>query len=244
MNKKLLALATIFTLSAGGFSINATAATHSVERGESLWSISQEYNMTVDELKELNSIGSNTIYPEQSLHVDGEGTAYLIEEGNSLFTVSLEHNVEVEALAEWNDVNTDVIVTGETLAVTEPVETTTAPAQPTAKQTSNNASKSTTASNTMKIVTMEATAYTAYCEGCSGITANGTDLRANPDLKVIAVDPKVIPLGTKVWVEGYGEAIAADTGGAIKGNKIDLFMPHKSDAYTWGRKSVTVKILD
>ena len=53
----------------------------------------------------------------------------------------------------------------------------------------------------------------------------------------------MIPLGTKVWVEGYGEAIAADTGGAIKGNKIDIFMPEKSDAINWGRKTVTVKVL-
>ena len=63
---------------------------------------------------------------------------------------------------------------------------------------------------------MRATAYTAYCEGCSGITANGTDIRSNPNLKVIAVDPRVIPLGTKVWVEGYGEAIVADTGELLK----------------------------
>ena len=53
-------------------------------------------------------------------------------------------------------------------------------------------------------------------------------LKSNPDVKVIAVDPKVIPLGSKVWVEGYGYAVAGDTGGAIKGNKIDLFMPSKS----------------
>ncbi|WP_249671310.1 3D domain-containing protein, partial [Bacillus thuringiensis] len=58
-----------------------------------------------------------------------------------------------------------------------------------------------------KTLTMRETAYTAYCEGCSGITAYGTDIRSNPNLKVIAVDPRVIPLGTKVWVEGYGEAI-------------------------------------
>ena len=98
--------------------------------------------------------------------------------------------------------------------------------------------------NEEKTLTMEATAYTAFCEGCSGVTANGTDLRANPSLKVIAVDPSVIPLGTKVWVEGYGEAIAADTGGAIKGNKIDLFMADKSDASEWGRKTVTLKVIN
>lgn len=87
-----------------------------------------------------------------------------------------------------------------------------------------------------------ATAYTAYCAGCSGITATGLNLRANPAMKVIAVDPRVIPLGSKVWVEGYGNAIAGDTGGAIKGNKVDLFMASESSARQWGRKKVQIKI--
>lgn len=94
-----------------------------------------------------------------------------------------------------------------------------------------------------KAINVEATAYTAYCSGCSGTTATGINLRENPALKVIAVDPKVIPLGSKVYVEGYGYALAGDTGGAIKGNKVDLFMPNKSDAYKWGRRNVTVTIL-
>src|SRR5699024_6125542 len=55
-----------------------------------------------------------------------------------------------------------------------------------------------------------ATAYTSDCEGCTGTTATGIDLNANPDKKVIAVDPDVIPLGTEVHVEGYGNAVAAD----------------------------------
>ena len=91
---------------------------------------------------------------------------------------------------------------------------------------------------------VSATAYTASCAGCSGITATGINLHANPGLKVIAVDPNVIPLGSKVWVEGYGNAIAGDTGGAIKGNKIDLFMANKSDALSFGRKQVKVRILN
>lgn len=90
---------------------------------------------------------------------------------------------------------------------------------------------------------VEATAYTAYCNGCNGYTATGIDLRANPNMKVIAVDPSVIPLGTKVWVEGYGYAIAADTGKHINGKRIDLFFPTKTDAYRWGRKTVKIRIL-
>ncbi|AII28083.1 L-alanyl-D-glutamate peptidase [Bacillus phage Bobb] len=87
-----------------------------------------------------------------------------------------------------------------------------------------------------------ATAYTAYCYGCSGITATGVDLRSNPNQKVIAVDPNVIPLGSTVYVEGYGQAIAADTGGAIKGNRIDIFMPSQADALQFGRKTVNVTV--
>ncbi len=89
-----------------------------------------------------------------------------------------------------------------------------------------------------------ATAYTAGCNGCSGVTATGLNLRSNPNAKVIAVDPSIIPLGTKVYVEGYGYAVAADTGGAIRGNKIDVFIANKSQAYKWGRKKVKIRILN
>lgn len=95
-----------------------------------------------------------------------------------------------------------------------------------------------------KSIQMSASAYTASCSGCSGYTTTGINLNANPNKKVIAVDPGVIPLGSKVWVEGYGEAVASDTGGHITGNRIDVHVPSKDDAYGWGRKTVEVKILN
>ncbi|MGG0719518.1 ubiquitin-like domain-containing protein [Robertmurraya massiliosenegalensis] len=98
--------------------------------------------------------------------------------------------------------------------------------------------------NVSKEFTVSSTAYTANCNGCSGRTATGFNLKANPNAKIIAVDPSVIPLGTKVYVEGYGYAVAADTGSAIKGNKVDVFFSSKSAAYRWGRKSVKIKILN
>jgi uncharacterized protein YabE (DUF348 family) len=91
---------------------------------------------------------------------------------------------------------------------------------------------------------VNATAYTADCNGCSGQTATGINLRANPDVKVIAVDPSIIPLGTKVYVEGYGYAVAADTGSAIRGYAIDVFVPNTSSAYRWGRRKVKIKVLN
>ncbi|MEB8770081.1 cell wall-binding protein EntB [Bacillus cereus] len=97
-------------------------------------------------------------------------------------------------------------------------------------------------------LTVVATAYTADPSengtyGGRVLTAMGHDLTANPNMRIIAVDPKIIPLGSKVWVEGYGEAIAGDTGSAIKGNRIDVLMGSKSKAMNWGRQTVKVKIL-
>lgn len=90
---------------------------------------------------------------------------------------------------------------------------------------------------------MEATAYSCN-EGFIGggnLTAMGQDLRIDP--MAIAVDPSVIPLGTKLYVEGYGEAIASDTGGAIKGNIIDLHFSDVSQCIDWGRRQVEVTII-
>ncbi|EAF5741064.1 DUF348 domain-containing protein [Listeria monocytogenes] len=104
---------------------------------------------------------------------------------------------------------------------------------------SASSSSSSAPSSGSKTYRMESTAYSG-----GGITAYGINLSANPGLKVIAVDPRVIPLGSKVWVEGYGEAIAGDTGGVIKGNIVDVYFPNESQCYSWGRRMVTVKVLN
>ena len=241
LNKKIIALVTAFTLSVGAYvTINAQAATHTVQAGESLWSIAQKYDVQTDKIKNNNHLESDSIFPNQQLNIPSNeqgNNIYVVQPGDSLYDISQEHGVPVDQLVELNGINTpNLIYPGDTIAVDG--------SSATGKQVSTQkevATQPVAADNTITL-TMTATAYTAYCEGCSGITKNGTDLRANPDLKVIAVDPSIIPLGTRVWVEGYGEAIAADTGGAIKGNKIDVFMPSKKQAYAWGRKKVTIKV--
>jgi len=89
-------------------------------------------------------------------------------------------------------------------------------------------------------LTVQTTAYDGVSLG--GVTATGNIIATTGD-KVIAVDPNVIPLGSKVYVPGYGTAVAWDTGGAINGNIIDLNMS-TADAIQWGRRTVTVTILD
>lgn len=99
---------------------------------------------------------------------------------------------------------------------------------------------STEVGTAIKTLTMESTAYYGH-----GITASGLKPVRNPDgISTIAVDPNVIPLGTKVYVSGYGLAIAADTGGAIKGNIIDVFLNTHEECMSWGRRQVTVQILE
>ncbi|MCL2565738.1 MAG: 3D domain-containing protein [Defluviitaleaceae bacterium] len=88
-------------------------------------------------------------------------------------------------------------------------------------------------------VIMESTAYSAQQPGLSNYTASGHRAVRG----VIAVDPSVIPLGTWVYVEGYGRALASDTGGAIRGNKIDLCFDTVAEAIQHGRRNVRVWIL-
>jgi len=97
----------------------------------------------------------------------------------------------------------------------------------------------------------EATFYTAFCPtGCTGITATGIDVRNtiyHEGKRVIAVDPNVIPLGSNVKVTLANgdsfEATAQDVGGAIKGNRIDILVASRDEAYRLGRQSVKVMIL-
>lgn len=98
-----------------------------------------------------------------------------------------------------------------------------------------------------KILTMNASAYTASYKDTGkspgdpgfGITYTGTKVKVG----TVAVDPNVIPLGTKLYVEGYGYAVAEDIGGAIKGNKIDLYHNTVEEAMSFGRQDLKVYIL-
>jgi uncharacterized protein YabE (DUF348 family) len=85
-----------------------------------------------------------------------------------------------------------------------------------------------------------ATAYAPHHgRGVDGVTATGVPARKG----VVAVDPKVIPLGSVLYVEGYGVAVAADTGGAIRGLRVDVCFDTPQEAYRWGRRVVRVYVL-
>ncbi len=77
---------------------------------------------------------------------------------------------------------------------------------------------------------------TAYC--LQGFTARGTRV----ELGTIAVDPRVIPMGSLIYVHGYGWGRALDTGGAVRGNFIDVWFPSASQCYQWGTRSVQIVV--
>ncbi|MBO5143793.1 MAG: hypothetical protein J6C46_12540 [Clostridia bacterium] len=110
----------------------------------------------------------------------------------------------------------------------------------------------------LKTIDVKATAY-CLCKKCCGkspsnpnygVTASGFRIIPGQGMKIVASDPKVIPLGTKVYIEGlygakdYGYATVADTGSAIKNLKIDLYMDTHQMALNWGVKTVRVYILE
>lgn len=191
---------------------------------------------------------------EISSNHDSSTKTYTVEKGDNLYRIALNHHISLAELKSWNHLTSEVIHPGDELIVsgedvpTQDKQVAKESASPNTSRESvkpkATESKTVAEGSSAKEITVRATAYTAYCEGCSGITAYGLDLRSNPNQKVIAVDPNIIALGTKVWVEGYGEAIAGDTGGAIKGNKIDVFIPTYDGAIDWGVRTVKVKILE
>lgn len=89
-------------------------------------------------------------------------------------------------------------------------------------------------------IRMIATAYIAHCTGCTGITKIG--LRAGHG--IVAVDPHIIPLGSQLFIPGYGQAIAGDIGSAINGMRIDLGFNSLADALLFGRREITVFLLN
>jgi 3D (Asp-Asp-Asp) domain-containing protein/peptidoglycan hydrolase CwlO-like protein len=87
-----------------------------------------------------------------------------------------------------------------------------------------------------------ATAYYAGGGGLNGDGTTATGLRARKG--IIAVDPRLIPLGTKLYIEGYGQALAADTGGRIKGDRVDLCFDSLDECYRYGRRKIYVYLVE
>ncbi|MCY8506344.1 LysM peptidoglycan-binding domain-containing protein [Bacillus atrophaeus] len=301
MKKTIMSFVAVAAISSTAFGAHASAKEITVQKGDTLWGISQKNGVNLKDLKEWNQLSTDIIIAGEKLTISSEEETtagqYTVKEGDSLWKIAQKYGISINSLKSWNNLDSDMIYAGTTLAVKGQVSASNTaqesqpqaepkqeavqteqpkqetvqqqpkqetvqqqPKQETVQQQPKQESKAaaetsekteeqpvqsnTSNQNAKKELTVTATAYSANDGGISGVTATGVDLNKNPNAKVIAVDPKVIPLGSKVYVEGYGEATAADTGGAIKGNKIDVFVPKTSDAHNWGVRTVKVKVLN
>jgi len=94
------------------------------------------------------------------------------------------------------------------------------------------------------VLYMVSTAYDPGPGSCGRYATGYTAVGMRAAKGIAAVDPRVIPLGTKLYIEGYGYAVAADTGGAIKGRRIDVCFPSRSECFRWGRRTVRVVVCE
>ncbi|WP_010648485.1 3D domain-containing protein [Oceanobacillus massiliensis] len=252
--RKLVAAIAAGIIIAGTAATSVSAEEHEVKQGENLWKIADEYNTTVEELININDLKDTVIHPKDLLYIND---TYAVKRGDTLIDISKEYDITVEELREWNDLKTDLIVIGQELYIkgVNVKEEDAKPAEKAEKKQEKQGTESAAKVKTEsasdseqapkgKTISVSATAYTAKCDGCSGITYTGIDLNKNPNAKVIAVDPNVIPLGSEVYVEGYGYATAADIGGAIKGNEIDIHVPTDKEAVSYGIQTIDVTIVE
>ncbi|WP_053218183.1 C40 family peptidase [Virgibacillus senegalensis] len=135
MKKTLLSI-TATAVIASSYSMTVEAASYKVQKGDSLWSIAQKYNTSVDSLKSVNKLKNNIIFPNQVLQVDGKSSStkkeekdtnqwssksstYTVKSGDSLSKIAAQHNISLSDLMEWNNLSTTLIYPGDVFVVSK-----------------------------------------------------------------------------------------------------------------------------
>ena len=202
---------------------------YTIKWGDTLSVISEATGASLDSLVQVNEIqNANLIYPGTVLRFSADQKEVTVNNGSQEHSYRVQDNKEVKEV-EKSEATTSA--NNETAQATQATETTQATQTTQAASSSQNG----------YYLTVEATAYSYNEAGLSNYTADGTNLVNEPN--VIAVDPSVIPLGSYVEIPGYGVFRAADTGGAIYGNRIDVHLVNLNDVYNFGRRTITIRVL-
>lgn len=202
---------------------------YTIKWGDTLSVISEATGASLDSLVQVNEIqNANLIYPGTVLRFSADQKEVTVNNGSQEHSYRVQDNKEVKEV-EKSEATTSA--NNETAQATQATETTQAAQTTQAASSSQNG----------YYLTVEATAYSYNEAGLSNYTADGTNLVNEPN--VIAVDPSVIPLGSYVEIPGYGVFRAADTGGAIYGNRIDVHLVNLNDVYNFGRRTITIRVL-
>ncbi|HLJ82633.1 MAG TPA: 3D domain-containing protein [Candidatus Eremiobacteraceae bacterium] len=201
---------------------------NSVERGDAASRIAPIHVVTRVTIRRVATVQDTTVEYTPQLR---PGARKIVRRG------SRGLSVVAERVTTWDGIAVDRVVVY-TRVVRPPTATLVREGEPSSFAMLK---KNTPYRHLIRVYTMEATAYTADTAKANptGYTANGMRARWG----IVAVDPDVIPLGTTVFIPGYGLAIAADTGGAIVGHRIDLCMERYDDAIRFGRQPVVVYVV-
>lgn len=202
---------------------------YTIKWGDTLSVISEATGASLDTLVQVNEIqDANLIYPGTVLRFSADQKEVTVDNGTEQHSYRVQNNNEVK------EVET-------TEATTQAAETETTQAAQATPATETTQAAAASSNQGGYYLTVEATAYSYNEAGLSSYTADGTNLVSEPN--VIAVDPSVIPLGSYVEIPGYGIFRAADTGGAIYGNRIDVHLVNLNDVYNFGRRTITIRVL-
>ena len=208
---------------------------YTIKWGDTLSVISEATGASLDTLVQVNEIqDANLIYPGTVLRFSADQKEVTVDNGTEQHSYRVQNNNEVKEV-ETTEATTQAAET-ETTQTTQAAQA--AQATPATETTQAAAASS---SQGGYYLTVEATAYSYNEAGLSNYTADGTNLVSEPN--VIAVDPSVIPLGSYVEIPGYGIFRAADTGGAIYGDRIDVHLVNLNDVYNFGRRTITIRVL-
>lgn len=217
--------------------------------GDTLWGISEATDISVDKLVHVNDIDNRSlIHVGTTIYLSDDYSVLSVKNDDEIvsYDVSTDEVTETETPEEVTEAQEVEEVVTET-EVTETVEETEAVVETNQSEAASvpaesQSEASSESSEEGRWMTVEATAYSRNQEVLSNFTFTGIDLRENP--QVIAVDPNVIPLGSTIHVPGYGTFVAGDTGGAIKGNRIDLHMEDLQAAFQFGRRTIDIQVFE
>lgn len=214
----------------------ASSISYTFQWGDTLWGISEATDISVEKLVQVNDIDDRSL-------IQVDTTIYLSEDA-SVISVQNDDGIVSYDISEEEVEETETPEAVEESIQEEPEEQEAEvqeEVQETETQEQAQESETQTESSEGYWINVEATAYSLNQPELGNITFSGIDLRNNP--RVIAVDPNVIPLGSTIYVPGYGEYIAGDTGGAINGNRIDIHMTDLNEAINFGRRNLEVQVI-
>lgn len=170
-------------------------------------------------------------------------TMYIVKAGDTMSEIANQYDLSLDELSDLNPQvkNLDLIFPGEYIETSFNKEVV---SQEEVQESSIEITekKYELEYETKNVLTVEATAYSTNQPSLSDYTFTGINLRQNP--YVIAVDPNFIPLGSKVYIPGFGTYIAGDTGGDIKGNRIDIHITDLDAAWAFGRQTIQIEIVE